>query len=92
MGLTRARVYQLLNEINDIVMVRWPHGRHQAHELRDRIDRESEQGIEAPTFERFQAALELFYPGNRRGAAGSVEGVAAGRASLEQPVTAGWTA
>ena len=24
MGLTRARVYQLLNEINDIMMVRWP--------------------------------------------------------------------
>ena len=32
MGLTR-RVYQLLNEINDIMMVRWPTGRHQVHEL-----------------------------------------------------------
>ena len=29
MGLTRARVYQLLNEINDIMTVRWPTGRHQ---------------------------------------------------------------
>ena len=30
MGLTRARVYQLLNEINDIMTVRWPTGRHQS--------------------------------------------------------------
>ena len=33
MGLTRARVYQLLNEINDIMMVRWPNGRHQVSEI-----------------------------------------------------------
>ena len=41
MGLTRARVYQLLNEINDIMMVRWPTGRHQSHELRERFQARS---------------------------------------------------
>lgn len=33
MGLTRARVYQLLNEINDIMSVRWPSGRQQVYQL-----------------------------------------------------------
>ena len=37
MGLTRARVYQLLNEINDIMTVRWPNGRHQMYELREKL-------------------------------------------------------
>ena len=37
MGLTRARVYQLLNEINDIMAVRWPNGRHQMYELREKL-------------------------------------------------------
>ena len=41
MGLTRARVYQLLNEINDIMMVRWPTGRHQSHELREKFQAEA---------------------------------------------------
>ena len=42
MGLTRARVYQLLNEINDIMAVRWPNGRHQMYELREKLVAESE--------------------------------------------------
>ena len=41
MGLTRARVYQLLNEINDIMAVRWPNGRHQMYELREKLVPES---------------------------------------------------
>ena len=41
MGLTRARVYQLLNEVNDIAVVRWPLGRHQVYELRQKFERES---------------------------------------------------
>ena len=43
MGLTRARVYQLLNEINDIMAVRWPNGRHQMYELREKLVAESKQ-------------------------------------------------
>jgi hypothetical protein len=73
MGLTRARVYQLLNEINDIMAVRWPTGRHQVYELRERLQSEAEQ-MDSPTdLQQFYAAVELFYPGSRRGAAGPLE-------------------
>ena len=48
MGLTRARVYQLLNEINDIMMVRWPTGRHQSHELREKFQAEAAESDRAP--------------------------------------------
>jgi hypothetical protein len=84
-GLTRARVYQLLNEINDIAAVRWPTGRHQSHELRERLLSETGQrdgtGQQATTGEtaseddlrQFFAAVELFYPGSRRGADGPLE-------------------
>lgn len=73
MGLTRARVYQLLNEINDIMMVRWPMGRHQSHELRERLQAEAAESENAPNLQQFHAAVELFYPGSRRGAAGPLE-------------------
>ena len=73
MGLTRARVYQLLNEINDIMAVRWPMGRHQVYELREKLDGEAEQMDPPPDLQQFYAAVELFYPGSRRGAAGPLE-------------------
>jgi hypothetical protein len=73
MGLTRARVYQLLNEINDMMTVRWPLGRHQVYELREKFERESAQMDPPPNLTQFHAALELIYPGNRRGADGSLE-------------------
>ena len=73
MGLTRARVYQLLNEINDIMMVRWPTGRHQVHELREKYAAETADSDDAPDLRQFHAAVELFYPGSRRGAAGPLE-------------------
>jgi hypothetical protein len=72
-GLTRARVYQLLNEINDIVNVRWPLGRHQVHELRTKFLQESADGEGSRDLEQFQAAVELFYPAYRRGADGPHE-------------------
>ncbi len=75
MGLTRARVYQLLNEINDIMMVRWPMGRHQSHELRAKFEAESADAANPVDLRQFQAAVELFYPGSRRGASGSIEQV-----------------
>ena len=86
MGLTRARVYQLLNEINDIMIVRWPLGRHQVHELREKFHSEtaeaergagcqpaldaagSAESDGAADLRQFDAAVELFYPGSRRGA------------------------
>ncbi len=73
MSLTRARVYQLLNEINDIMMVRWPTGRHLVHELRERLQADAAEGNCATDLAQFYAAVELFYPGSRRGAAGPLE-------------------
>jgi hypothetical protein len=73
MGLTRARVYQLLNEINDIMMVRWPLGRHHVYELHEKISTEAVDIPNPPSLIQFYAAAELFYPGNRRGADGPLE-------------------
>lgn len=73
LGLTRARVYQLLNEINDIMTVRWPTGRHLVYELRDKLMAEGAQMDSPPQLEQFLAAIEMFYPGSRRGAAGPLE-------------------
>jgi len=75
LGLTRARVYQLLNEVNDIMNVRWPMGRHQVYELRDKFQTEAAQMDDPPDLSQFHAAIELFYPGSRRGAAGPLERV-----------------
>ena len=73
MGLTRARVYQLLNEVNDIMTVRWPLGRHQVYELSRKFEAEASGMESPPDLRQFRAAVELFYPGARRGAAGSLE-------------------
>jgi len=73
MGLTRARVYQLLNEINDIMIVRWPTGRHQVYELREKFQSEAAGMDGPPELRQFYAAVELFYPGSRRGAAGPLD-------------------
>jgi hypothetical protein len=73
MGLTRARVYQLLNEINDVMNVRWPTGRHQVHELRSKFRAEAAPMDHPPDLEQFMAAVELFYPATRRGADGPLE-------------------
>jgi len=88
MGLTRARVYQLLNEINDIMMVRWPTGRHQVYELREKYDSEAAQMPEAPDLRQFHAAVELFYPGSRRGAAGPLDQARMGRQEIGELVEA----
>jgi hypothetical protein len=73
MGLTRARVYQLLNEINDIVTVRWPNGRHLVYELRHKFLTEAAQTLDGPDLKQFESAIELFYPASRRGADGALE-------------------
>ena len=73
MGLTRARVYQLLNEINDVLTVRWPMGRHQVYELSDKLRAEAARLDLPPDLTQFDAAVELFYPDSRRGASGPLE-------------------
>lgn len=79
MGLTRARVYQLLNEINDIMIVRWPNGRHLSYELLGKAQRQGDDAEQSKPLPRFSAAVELFYPAARRGAEGAVEPAAASR-------------
>jgi hypothetical protein len=73
MGLTRARVYQLLNEINDIMNVRWPTGRQQVYELSEKFRQESEKLDQPPDLSQFAAAVELLYPGARRGGSALLE-------------------
>ncbi|MFZ5831600.1 MAG: hypothetical protein ACOY3P_16060 [Planctomycetota bacterium] len=71
MRLTRARVYQLLNEVNDILTVRWPNGRILIYELKDRWQAQAKEMPEPPDLKQFTAAAELFYPNQRRRASGS---------------------
>ena len=71
LGLARARIYQLLNEINDILMVRWPNGRLITSLLRNKFLYEAkERQHNDPEFARFHAAAELFFPWGRREDAG----------------------
>ena len=67
MHLTRARVYQLLNEISDIMTVRWPTGQHQTHALCHKIQAETADALDTLDLRQFYAAVELFFPGSRRG-------------------------
>lgn len=70
MGLTRARLYQLLNSISDIMRVRWPCGRYVLYGLRAHFDSLAQrQSSPDPDLREFHAAVELFFPGPRRGAA-----------------------
>jgi hypothetical protein len=69
LGLTRARIYQLLNEINDIMSVRWPHGRQRVYELHDKFQAELDGLDGGPDLAQFHAAVELFYPASRRAGA-----------------------
>ena len=59
MGLTRARVYQLLNEIADVMAVRWPEGQEQLARLRDLSYSPS---IDPRTWAQFRGLVELMYP------------------------------
>ncbi|MBN2217064.1 MAG: hypothetical protein JW719_06780 [Pirellulales bacterium] len=66
MGLTRARVYQLLNMINDILILRWPGGRRRVHDLCDHLTILSGDEAALAKLDQFFAAVELFYPRHRR--------------------------
>ncbi len=71
LGLARARVYQLLNEINDILVVRWPNGRLITSLLRNKFLFEAKERQHTdPEFAQFHAAAELFFPWGRREDAG----------------------
>ncbi|MBN2296769.1 MAG: hypothetical protein JXM70_30365 [Pirellulales bacterium] len=65
MDLTRARVYQLLNEISDIMQIRWPGGRREVYELLAKF--EAEANGKQEQLDQFRSTVELIYPNHRRG-------------------------
>ncbi|MCH8922043.1 MAG: hypothetical protein IIA67_02705 [Planctomycetes bacterium] len=63
MAVTRARVYQLLDDCGKVMNVRWPEGRHLLAALTAHL-----QTLEAGSDELrlYHAAIELFYPTHDR--------------------------
>jgi hypothetical protein len=58
LGVTRARVYQLLDECGKIMAVRWPEGRSKWKSFQERI----EAGSDAEAAQLCRAVRELFFP------------------------------
>ncbi|MGL6196980.1 MAG: hypothetical protein ACRC2T_19380, partial [Thermoguttaceae bacterium] len=67
MNIARARVYQILGDISEIMTVRWPDGGPLVQKLRDKCIREIIDSEFAHEHEQFIAAAELFYPTNKTG-------------------------
>ena len=63
MGLTRARVYQLLEECAKVMAVRWPEGEQQLAALGAKL---SNNGTNQDTLQMFQMTCELFFPGRNK--------------------------
>jgi hypothetical protein len=59
LGVTRARIYQLLEECDRVMSVRWPEGRRQFQELYARMEREA---ADSPALELLTLVYELFFP------------------------------
>jgi hypothetical protein len=59
MGVTRARVYQLLDDCSKVMNVRWPEGQMLLRQFGDSIRRE---GASPEMLRLFDATIELFYP------------------------------
>jgi hypothetical protein len=59
LGVTRARVYQLLEDCGHIMDVRWPEGKHQLFALGSRLKTD---GASDETKRLFDATRELFFP------------------------------
>ncbi len=59
LGLTRARVYQLLADVADIMRLRWPAGAAMVHELSHNLPTEPEHARE---YDQFFTAVELLFP------------------------------
>jgi hypothetical protein len=60
MGVTRARVYQLLEDCGRVMDVRWPDGKHQLAQLAAKLLTEATAEADLTLF---HATRELFYPG-----------------------------
>ena len=59
LGLTRARVYQLLEVCGKVMEVRWPEGRLALSQLADRL---AKSGAASDDLTLFHRVRELFYP------------------------------
>lgn len=64
LGLTRARIYQLLADVGAMMKVRWPEGQFLVHQLVERIQTEV-PATNRPQYDRFMTAVDLFFPGRR---------------------------
>jgi len=62
MGLTRARVYQLLGDVGAMMNVRWPEGTTILHEVSETLHAQIKDGAQ---LELFDAVCELFFAGKR---------------------------
>ncbi|MBX3412251.1 MAG: hypothetical protein KF708_05990 [Pirellulales bacterium] len=60
LGLTRARIYQLLSDVGCMMSVRWPEGQKLVGRLVRKLHAEGHPGR---ALEQFEAAAELFFPG-----------------------------
>jgi len=63
MGVTRARVYQLLEECSRVMEVRWPEGAQLMAQLEAKFHAEATGGED---LKLFHATRELFYPGKQK--------------------------
>jgi hypothetical protein len=61
--ITRARVYQLLDECANVMGVRWPEG---ARRLAGLVARAEAEGMSGDDLRLLRATAELFYPGKNR--------------------------
>lgn len=58
LGLTRARIYQLLSEVSDIVTLRWPAGPALVRQLRDKMH---DAGASREVLAWLDMVIELFF-------------------------------
>jgi hypothetical protein len=63
LNLTRARVYQLLNDVGAIMQVRWPEAPALVRQLRERLESD---GLNGRGMQLFNDTVELFFPAKRR--------------------------
>jgi len=63
MGVTRARIYQLLEDCSRIMEVRWPEGQQWMAQLEAKFNAEA---TSQDDLRLFRATRELFYPGKQK--------------------------
>ena len=63
MGVTRARIYQLLEDCSKVMRVRWPEGQYMLGALAAKCNADAD---EKDDLRLFRATMELFYPGKNR--------------------------